>query len=49
MLDIKLIMLTLRIMLSKESTEGFEQAEILEQKSQEVLQQMKEEEKKATQ
>ena len=43
MLDIKLMLLTLRIMLSKESTEGFEQAEILEQQSQEVLQQMKEE------
>jgi lipopolysaccharide/colanic/teichoic acid biosynthesis glycosyltransferase len=43
MLDIKLILLTLRIMLSKESTEGFEQTEILEQQSQEVLQQMKEE------
>ena len=43
MLDIKLILLTLRIMLSKESTEGYEQTEILEQQSQEVLQQMKEE------
>ena len=43
MLDIKLILLTLRIMLSKESTEGFEQTQILEQQSQEVLQQMKEE------
>ena len=43
LLDIKLILMTLRIMLSKESTEGFEQAEILEQQSQEALQQMKEE------
>ena len=43
MLDIKLILLTLRIMLSKESTEGFEQAEILEQQSKEALRQMKEE------
>ncbi len=43
LLDIKLIFLTLRIMLSKESTEGFEQAEILQQQSAEALQQMKEE------
>ena len=43
LLDIKLILMTLRIMLSKESTEGFEQAEILEQQSQEALQQMKKE------
>ena len=43
LLDIKLILMTLRIMLSKESTEGFEQTEILEQQSQEALQQMKEE------
>ena len=41
-LDIKLILLTLRIMLSKESTEGFEKAEKLEQQAEEVLQQMKE-------
>lgn len=47
MLDIKLILLTLRIMLSKESTEGFEQTEILEQQSAEVLQQMKEESESA--
>ncbi len=43
MLDIKLILLTLRIMFSKESTEGFEQAAILEQQSQEALEQMKKE------
>ena len=43
LLDIKLILMTLRIMLSKESTEGFEQTEILEQQSREVLRQMKEE------
>lgn len=47
-LDIKLILLTLRIMLSKESTEGFEQAEILEQQSQEILQQMKDETESST-
>lgn len=43
MLDVKLILLTLRIMLSKESTEGFEKADLLEQQAEEVLQQMKEE------
>lgn len=48
MLDIKLIMLTLRIMFSKESTEGFEQAAILEQQSQEVLEQMKKESEETT-
>ena len=48
MLDIKLILLTLRIMLSKESTEGFEQAELLQQQSQEALRQMKEEAEEAS-
>ena len=48
MLDIKLILLTLRIMFSKESTEGFEKAEELEQQSAEVLQQMKEEAEEAS-
>ncbi len=43
LLDVKLIMLTLRIMLSKESTEGFEKAEQLEKQSAEAIQQMKEE------
>ena len=43
MLDIKLILLTLRIMLSKESTEGFDEAERLEQESAQALQQMQEE------
>ncbi len=43
MLDVKLMLLTLRIMLSKESTEGFEQMEVLEKQSAELLQQMKEE------
>lgn len=42
-LDIKLILLTLRIMLSKESTEGFEQVKIREQQSAELLEQMKKE------
>ena len=46
LLDVKLILLTLRIMLSKESTEGFEQAEILQQQSKEALQQMKEKSEK---
>ena len=48
MLDIKLIMLTLRIMFNKESTEGFEQAAIVERQSQEALEQMKKEEQKTT-
>ena len=43
MLDIKLIMLTLRIMLSKESTEGFEKQKENERLAEEALQQMKEE------
>ena len=45
-LDIKLILMTLRIMLSKESTEGFETLEENERKAEEVLQQMHEERKK---
>lgn len=48
MLDIKLIMLTLRIMFSKESTEGFDQAAIVERQSQEALEQMKKEEEQKT-
>ena len=43
MLDVKLIMLTLRILFSKDSTEGFEQAAILEQQSHEAIEQMKKE------
>jgi len=39
LLDIKLILLTLRIMLKKESTEGFEKAEELAQKQKELLEQ----------
>ena len=42
LLDIKLILLTLRIMLSKESTEGFEKQIENEKLAEEVLQQMKE-------
>jgi len=42
-LDIKLILMTIRIMLSKESTEGFDKLEEAERKKQEVLQQMQEE------
>ena len=48
MLDVKLILLTLRIIFSKDSTEGFEQAAILEQQSQEVLEQMKKEAQEAS-
>lgn len=49
MLDIKLIMLTLRVIFSKDSTEGFEQTAILEQQSHEVLEQMKKEAQEASQ
>lgn len=42
-LDIKLILLTLRIMLSKESTEGFEKQAENEKLAEEAIQQMKEE------
>ena len=48
MLDVKLIMLTLRIIFSKDSTEGFEQAAILEQQSQEALEQMAKETKESS-
>lgn len=48
LLDIKLILLTLRIMLSKDSTEGFEQKEVLEQQSAELIQHMKEESEEAS-
>jgi len=42
-LDIKLILLTIRIMLKKESTEGFEKVAENEQRSKELLQQIQEE------
>ena len=45
-LDVKLILMTLRIMLSKESTEGFDKAEEAERMTEEVLQQMHEEREK---
>ncbi len=45
-LDIKLILMTLRIMLSKESTEGFEKLEEAERMKEEVLHQMHEEREK---
>ena len=48
MLDVKLIMLTLRVIFSKDSTEGFEQTAILEQQSQEALEQMKKEAQEAS-
>ena len=45
-LDIKLILMTIRIMLSKESTEGFDKVEEAERKKEEVLHQMHEEREK---
>ena len=45
-LDIKLILMTIRIMLSKESTEGFDKVEEAERMKEEVLHQMHEEQKK---
>lgn len=44
MLDFKLILMTLRILLDKDSTQGFKRADKLEKMKQEVLRQMKEEE-----
>ena len=38
--DLKLILMTLRILLKKESTEGFDKAEELERQTQEILSQM---------
>jgi len=46
MLDIKLILMTLRIMLSKESTEGFDKIEEAERMTEEVLHQMHEDREK---
>ena len=40
MLDIKLILMTIRIMLSKESTEGFDVAQELERKTHEILEEV---------
>ena len=45
-LDIKLILMTIRIMLSKESTEGFDKLEEAERKKEEVLHQIQEEREK---
>lgn len=45
-LDIKLILMTLRIMLSKDSTEGFDSTENAERMKEEALQQMHEEREK---
>jgi hypothetical protein len=45
-LDIKLILMTIRIMLSKDSTEGFDKVEEAERMKEEVLQQMHEEREK---
>ena len=44
LLDIKLILMTIRILFSKESTEGFEKQQENEQRLQEMLQEMHEEE-----
>ena len=49
MLDIKLILLTLRIMLSKESTEGFEKQEENGRLAEEALEEMKERQKQEQQ
>lgn len=43
MLDIKLILMTLRVMLKKESTEGFDKAEELERLKQETLERIQKE------
>jgi hypothetical protein len=48
MLDIKLILLTLRIMLSKESTEGFEKQEENERLAEDALEELKEQQKQAS-
>ena len=48
MLDIKLILMTIRILFSKESTEGFEKQQENEQRLQEMLQELREEEKEDT-
>ena len=45
-LDIKLILMTIRIMLSKDSTEGFDKVEEAQRMKEEVLQQMYEEREK---
>ena len=47
-LDIKLILMTLRIMMKRESTEGFDVAEQMEHQAEEVLHQLKEETEEAT-
>lgn len=44
LLDIKLILMTLRIMLTKESTEGFDRAEEAEHRKDELLKQIRQEE-----
>ena len=46
-LDIKLILMTIRIMLSKESTEGFETLEETERKAEEALQQIHQKQEQA--
>lgn len=45
-LDVKLILLTLRIMLSKESTEGFEKQKANEKLAEETLEEIKEQQKR---
>ena len=46
--DIKLILMTIRIMLSKESTEGFEKVEELERMKQEVMEELAHEKEEET-
>jgi hypothetical protein len=43
LLDIKLILMTLRIILKKESTEGFDKAEELERQTEKVWEEMEHE------
>ena len=46
LLDLKLILMTLRIILSKESTEGFDKVEELERQTEEVLEELEHEKTK---
>lgn len=48
MLDIKLILMTIRIMLKKESTEGFNELKELERQKEELLKQLHQEQKEET-
>jgi exopolysaccharide biosynthesis polyprenyl glycosylphosphotransferase len=48
MLDIKLILMTIRIMLKKESTEGFNEHQEIQRQKAEILKQLREEREKTT-